>query len=179
MTDSAALPHAPPEPPRCSDVARLAPGFQWRLGLVLRDANRALVKAGSLFRFDVFETARSDERQKWLFGSGRTYRGEWLTNAQDAEHGWHFFGLAADCVPRPLHADGTLGDFTWDVGQSVWQALFDAATNNGCTTGLHWTSVDADHVQPSGIRTSPSPLSRSLYATGGLPAVWDATGMAK
>lgn len=179
MTDSSALPPAPPEPPRCSDVGQLAPGFQWRMGLVLKDANARLVALRLPYQFDVFETTRSNERQEWLFGSGRTYRGEWLTNAQDAEHGWHFFGLGADTVPRPLHADGSLGDFTWDVGQSVWQILFNAATNNGCTTGLYWTHADMDHVQPAGIRVSPSPLSRDAYATGGLPAVWAATGMAK
>ena len=182
MTDSAAsgvLPAPPPEPPRCSDVSQLAPGFQWRLGLTLKDANARLQKAGVPYRFGVFETTRSDERQQWLFGSGRTYRGAWLTNVQSAEYGWHFFGEAADCVPRPLHADGSLGDFTWDVPQSVWQTLFDAATANGCTTGLHWRSEDEDHVQPSGVRTSPSALSRQLYASRGLEAVWEATGMLK
>lgn len=173
------LPPAPPEPQRCSDVGQLAPGFQWRLGLVLKDANARLAKAGAPYRFDVFETVRTNERQEWLFGSGRTYRGSWLTNASTAEYGWHFFGLGADCVPRPVLADGSLGDFTWDVPQSVWQTLHDAANANGCTTGLNWTSIDADHVQPSGIRISPSALSRSLYASGGLQAVWAATGMTK
>lgn len=173
------LPPRPPEPPRSSDVTQLAPGFQWRLGLVLKDANARCVALGLGYRFELFEGVRTDERQEWLFGSGRTYEGPWLTNAQTAERGWHFFAMAGDCVPRRIAADGTLGDFTWDGPAQLWQILHAAATANGCTTGLNWLHVDADHVQPSGVRVSPSALSRQLYASGGLDAVWAATGIAK
>ena len=177
-TVASTLPPPLPEPPRDADISKLAPGFLWRLNRTLADANTKLHDLGYAYRFEVFEAVRSDERQKWLFGSGRTYQGAWLTNVQSAQYGWHFFGLAADCVPRPVLADGSLGDFTWDVRAGVWTILYDAATNNGCTTGLHWQSVDEDHVQPAGVRESPSHLSREAYASGGLPAVWAATGMA-
>jgi|GEM_PF-1493609 len=179
MTDSAILPPAPPEPPRNSYLSVLAPGFLWRLNRTLADANTKLHDLGYAFRFGVFETIRSDARQQWLFGSGRTYAGRWLTNAQSAQYSWHGFALAADCVPRPLTADGSLGDWTWDVRAGIWTILFDAATNNGCTTGLHWPSPneDMDHIQPAGVRVSPSHLSRDAYASGGLSAVWEATGM--
>lgn len=184
MTDSVTtpavvLPPAPPEPARSSDLSKLAPGFLWRLNRTLADANTKLHDLGYAFRFGVFEAVRSDERQKWLFASGRTYRGGWKTNVQSALYGWHFFGEAADCVPRPVLADGTLGDWTWNVRAGTWTILFDAATANGCTTGLHWHNEDAPHVQPAGVRESPSRLSREAYASGGLPAVWEATGMTK
>jgi len=176
---SATLPAAPPEPPRDADISKLSPGFLWRLNRTLAAANTQLHDLGYKYRFQVFEAVRSDARQQWLFGSGRTYRGPWLTNAESAQYSWHFFGNASDIVPRPILADGTLGDWTWDVRAGIWVVLYDAATANGCTTGLHWTDEDACHVQPAGVRISPSVRSRELYQAGGLPAVWTATGMAK
>jgi hypothetical protein len=167
----------PPEPPIQRNVAELAPGFQWRLGLVLKDANDRLAALNLKYRFEVFEGLRTNERQEWLYNSGRTYEGPWLTNAASAEESWHFFGLGADCVPRPILADGSLGDFTWDVPQAIWTTLYNAAQANGCTTGLHWPHTDMDHVQPAGVRISPSMIARSLYKTGGLEAVWKATAM--
>ena len=166
----------PPEPARCSDEHTLAPGFQILVRKVIAAANVKLAERGYHFQFQSFECARSGARQHWLFGSGRTYAGPWLTNSDSCFTSWHGFGLADDVVPRAVHTDGSFGDFTWDVPAGVWAVLYEAATENGCTTGLHWHSQDDDHVQPANVKVSPSDNARELFANGGLPAVWAACG---
>lgn len=162
----------PPEPRRDADPTHLAPWFAAKLTRVIDRANVQLAVHSYLFRFALFEGWRSNERQQWLYGSSRTYRGRWLTNAQSCFKSWHGFGLASDVVPRVLLADGSLGDFTWDVPAGVWAILYDAAVAEGCTTGLHWHSVDEDHVQPDNVKTTPSPAALAYYHTGGLAEVW-------
>lgn len=81
----------PKEPPRNNDITSLWDPFQQRIEKLLA----ALKKRG----FDpiVFEALRSEERQKWLYGYGRTHhRGQkpktWTLNSR------HLVGKAVDII---------------------------------------------------------------------------------
>lgn len=167
------LPPAPPEPPRQAGLDLIAPWFQELLMRTITRGNELLEAHGYYYRFQPFETRRTDARQRWLYGASRTYRGGWLTNASSCYASWHGYGLAADVVPRILHSDGSAGDFTWDIPPGVWALLHQAASEHGCTTGLHWHSQDADHVQPANIRISPSIIALNTMHRGGVEAVWE------
>lgn len=158
------LPKAPPEPKRNNDYAALAPNFAACLHLIYAD----MVKAG--MNAALFEGRRTNQRQIWLYGSGRSYRGGWLTNASTAEHSWHYYGLAGDT------AFLIKGDWSWEVKDSWWAKLQEIAKKYECITGRSWHSADAPHIQPANLKQSPSPLAIRLYAQGGVEAVWKATG---
>lgn len=150
----------PPEPKRVDSLLPLAPKFRAAVEAIVADMHAAG------FKVRVFETLRTNERQEFLHGFGRLYddgRGP-VTKAKTAEHGWHFFGLAADLVED----DGT----PWLAPQAFWQALGAAAELHDCTWGGRWTIVDLPHVQFGTLRTSPSPRAMQLYEQGGFEAVW-------
>lgn len=176
------LPPAPAEPPRDNNPDHLAPWFRGMIYNVVAAANQLLDAHGyDNLQFDMFEGLRSNERQEWLYGSGRTYRGAWCTNAATNAKSWHGFGLAADIVPRPVIISSqwgggkTLGDFTWDCDAGVWALLNQAALANGCITGIHWHSVDEPHVQPACVPVTPTDEMRSVRDTKSLADVWDLT----
>lgn len=157
------LPLPPPEVPRISSLVGLAPKFRQAVEAILADVDRERV----------FETLRSDERQRFLYGFGREYddagapRGP-VTKARTAMGGWHFYGLAVDIVED----DAT----PWIAPNAFWQSLGLAAERHGCKWGGRWKRVDLPHVQWGRCRKSPSQRSVELYRTGGLEAVWRAVG---
>lgn len=156
------LPLPPPEVPRVSRLDGLAPRFRTAIEAILLDIEKERV----------FETLRTDERQRFLYGFGRDYddptpRGP-VTKAQTAMGGWHFYGLAVDIVEN----DAT----PWVAPVAFWQSLGLAAERHGCKWGGRWPRVDLPHVQWGGCRVSPSRRARDLYTSGGREAVWAEVG---
>ena len=150
----------PPEPPRETSLDGCAPKFSAQIESVLDD----LAEQG----FDpvVYESLRTQERQRWLHGFGRDYddgRGI-VTNVEDAQVGWHFFGLATDIISKSRG---------WD-----WPEFFDALAksyiSHRLTAGASWQMRDMPHGQWGKCRNSPSEISRQLYIHGGVRAVWEA-----
>ena len=154
----------PAEPPRIAQLETCAPAFAEAVKSVL-----AAMYGAGWYGF-VFESMRTDERQRWLYGFGREWddgRGN-VTNVPSAKTGWHFYGLAADIVQD----DKT----PWNAPPAFWRTLGDAAEAHGLKWGGRWKRVDLPHVQWGKCRVSPSPRARMLYETGGLHAVWQEVG---
>lgn len=154
------LPKPPAEVPVISRVNALAPKMQ--------DAVLAIVKemADAGHNAKVFETLRTEERQAFLYGFGRTYddgRGT-VTKVEDAWKGWHAFGLAVDIVQNDKSP--------WDAPQSFWQALGKLAEKHNLTWGGRWKFLDLPHSQWGGAPTSPTALDRALAKESGIEAVW-------
>lgn len=157
------LPKPPTEIPRIFSLAGLAPGFRRAIEAVLIEMQKERV----------FETLRTDERQRFLYGFGREYddpihpRGR-VTDAKTAMLSWHFFGLAVDIVED----DAT----PWVAPNSFWQSLGLAYEKHDCKWGGRWDRVDLPHGYWAKCRRTPSQKSRDLYARGGLKAVWEEVG---
>lgn len=165
------LPRAPKEVPLDRSTDQLAPAFR-----------AALFKVVALLRDDghdptIIETLRTQERQSFLYGFGRLYddgRGI-VTNSQDADESWHFYGLAADIVSR-VHL--------WSAPPAFWAALGKHARAHGLTWGGDWNGngvrderfIDVPHVQWGRCRLSPSPRAARLWADGGPLALWAEVG---
>lgn len=119
------------EPSRYSGVDRLSPEFGYRLGRLMQwMCERGL-------RPKVFETWRSRERQRWLWGYGRTH------HVGHPEVTWtkesrHEKGLAADVI------DEQRG---WSSG-----AFFDRLSEGAAKFGLETLPHDRGHVQMAGRR---------------------------
>ena len=118
------LPAAPAEVPVQSDTSLLAPFFREAVERVVAD-----MKAWG-YTPQIFETMRTNERQAFLYGFGRTYddgRGV-VTHSQSADDTWHGYGLAVDiiCARRK-----------WDVGPHFWNVLGTSArsTTKASRTG--------------------------------------------
>jgi peptidoglycan L-alanyl-D-glutamate endopeptidase CwlK len=143
------------------DLAALAPRFRAAVEAALAECRAAGLDA------IVYEARRSNERQEWLYAQGRTRPGERVTNAKDAMHGWHFFGLAVDVISRSME---------WDAPADWWQRMGAIFERHGCDWGGRWTTPDLPHVQWGTLKPSPSDRARELYVTDGLGAVWREVG---
>lgn len=166
----------PPEPPAIDSLDGLAPQFRAKVETVL-DGLRARGWAGAC----LLESRRTDERQIWLYGFGRSYdddRGI-VTNVASALTGWHFYGLAVDFGLKSRN--GAPAKFFADVFELVEQV--------GLTSGADWNHngvpdaqepgkhfCDGPHAQwwVEGMHVNPSANAIALYESGGLPAVWAA-----
>ena len=165
MANAVTLPPPPPEIPRLSAVEHLAPRFRAALLQVLDELRT------EHWPPLVFETLRTDARQAYLWGFGRTYsdgRGI-VTYSRDADETWHGFGLAADVVHARAY---------WQAPHEFWTALGAAARRCGLTWGGDWPGfTDRPHLQwGAPTRRSPSPRAARLRESGGLPAVWAEVG---
>lgn len=155
----------PPEVPVERSLAVCAPLFRDAVEQMLRE-----LEATHDYQFLGFETLRTPERQRFLYGFGRDYddgRG-CVTNAQTSLYSWHGYGLAIDVVEK----DAT----PWNVPVGFWTALGECAEKHGLDWGGRWRKPDLPHVQWGKCRTSPSVRARKLYAAGGLEAVWRECG---
>ena len=153
----------PPEVPVERSLAVCAPRFREAVEAMLRE-----LEAQDTYQFLRFETLRTPERQAYLFGFGREYddgRGR-VTNARTSLYSWHGFGLAIDVVEK----DAT----PWDAPAGFWTTLGECAERHGLDWGGRWKRPDLPHIQFGKCRPSPSARSRTLYAAGGLEAVWRA-----
>jgi hypothetical protein len=114
----------------------------------------------------VFETLRTEDRQRFLYGFGRTYddgRGK-VTNARTHLKSWHGFGLAADVVEK----DAT----PWAAPVTFWNTMGEAAEACGLAWGGRWSKPDLPHVYWGKCPATPTEADRTLYVTEGIEAVW-------
>jgi hypothetical protein len=165
----------PREVPVTRSLDVLAPKFRAALELVLAD-----MRAAGHTPL-VVETLRTDERQRFLYGFGRTYddgRGR-VTFSQSASETWHGYGLAADVV---------CADRRWGATDAFWADLGRFARARGLRWGADWdhdgetadeSFTDRPHLQwGPPMRRSPSPRALELRQRGGLVAVWKEVGAA-
>jgi peptidoglycan L-alanyl-D-glutamate endopeptidase CwlK len=154
----------PAEVPVTRDLHVLAPKFRSAIERVL-DTMRGLGHNPI-----VFETLRTHDRQRFLFGFGREYddgRGI-VTHSSDADETWHGYGLAVDIV---------CGTKYWNASGEFWAALGRACEREGLEWGGWWQFLDRPHIQwGKPMRRSPSPRAGRLLASGGPPAVWREVG---
>jgi len=162
------LPAPPAEIPVDRSLEHLAPRFKAAVLRVLARMER--------FGHDpmVYESVRTDARQRYLHGFGREYddgRGI-VTHSHDADESWHKFGLAVDVISKSMG---------WSAPARFWVDLEKSAEAEGLTSGRDWdrndatreTFVDSPHLQwGPPMRRSPSPRAARLFETGGLQAVW-------
>lgn len=155
-----ALPLPPAEVPVIRSLDVLAPKFRLAVDRTLH----ALALQGRAAT--VSETLRTDARQAFLYGFGRTYddgRGI-VTNARTVDTTWHGYGLAVDVI-----ASGA----GWNAPAAFWTALGAAAEAEGLTWGGRWDGLpDRPHLQWGQCRRSPSVTAVKLKRAGGLEAVW-------
>jgi len=117
----------------------------------------------------VTQGLRTMAEQEALYAQGRTTVGAVVTNAA-AGTSWHNFGLAVDVVPlTPQGPD-------WDIGHPVWTRIVAVGTALGMVAGAQWrTFPDWPHFQFTGrFPTTPNDEARTILATGGVNAVWEA-----
>lgn len=169
------LPAPPAEVPVERSMLGLAPQFRAAIERVLdrmrADGHDPLV----------FETLRTDERQAFIYGFGRTWddgRGV-VTHSESAADTWHGYGLAVDIVCNRTY---------WNASRQFWLSLGVAVRSEGLVWGADWNGngrtdderfVDRPHVQwGNGMRRSPSSNAQRLMASGGYQAVWHAVGAA-
>lgn len=155
------LPPPPPEVPASSDLLQLAPVFSAKVFAILNAMQRRGLDP------IVCEAFRSDERATFLAGFGRDYddgRGI-VTNALDAKHTWHRYGLAVDIISKKKQ---------WDAPSEFWNALGVAARAEGMTWGGDWHHKDLPHVQWHCERmpVSPTDLDWALLQSRGFEGVW-------
>lgn len=153
--------------PRNNSIGCLAPKFREKLAKVIAEMK------SEGYSPVIYETCRTNERQRFLYGFGREYddgRGK-VTNSKNHEHTWHGFGLAVDIV------DGEDG---WDAPDDFWNSLERACDKCGLFWGGDWPTLrDLPHVQWGlPMRRSPSPNAAKLFAKGGNEAVWKDVGAA-
>jgi peptidoglycan L-alanyl-D-glutamate endopeptidase CwlK len=120
----------------------------------------------------VTQGLRSFEAQNTLYQQGRTTSGEVVTNAP-AGHSWHEFGLAVDVVPMDPLPD-------WNIAHPVWHQIVTTGESVGLYSGDEFSSIkDEPHFQLTGrFGVSPNDEVRTIYANGGMEAVWREAGLA-
>lgn len=145
----------------------------------MRAAVEAALKECNDERLDavVYESHRSEELQAiyWARGRKQDENGTWhvvdpdavVTHAQTAKQGWHFFWLGVDVISASKR---------WNVTQSWRDQVTAIFKRHGLDAGADWPHPDAPHYQWGECRISPSDRARSLYASGGVEAVWRAVG---
>ena len=117
----------------------------------------------------VTQGLRTMAEQEALYAQGRTTAGAIVTNAS-AGSSWHNFGLAVDVVPlTPQGPD-------WNIAHPVWNRIVAVGSGLGLVAGGEWrTFPDWPHFQLTGrFPVSPNDEARTIFATGGLDAVWEA-----
>lgn len=133
------------------DVGLLHPKLSASAISLRQDLIRAYESGRTEFRFEIFETFRSPERQRYLVGRKTSKAGPW----QSA----HQFGLAVDFVPFLTQAEGeALGvkaGWYWPpITDICWKFLQQRAQQFGLDRPYSW---DGPHVEP--------PLFRQLMNT--------------
>lgn len=114
------------------DLELLAPREYPKFVMLYNTMQRLFREKKTRSKFEVFETYRTPQRQRYLFKLP-----ERVTKA-DAFESAHNFGLAADFVPRD--PDGT---WSWDANED-WDLLEVMAKQSGLSAPLKW---DRPHVQ--------------------------------
>lgn len=131
----------------CNSLSVLPPGMRAQVECTL-----GRLKAGGWDPM-VFETYRSDERQKYLYSYGRTRPGSKVTNAKDAITTVHHYRLAVDIIHR------TKG---WDHPKFFhWLGIH--AESCGLVSGAFWRKFpDRPHAQFGAWDGAPPAWARAL-----------------
>ncbi len=142
-----------------SSLDGLAPQMRYAVQEVLHDIPNA----------KVYESIRSNELQAIYWARGRTVipPDKTVTNVENAEYGWHLYGLAVDIIHTTLE---------WDAPDSWFQWLGSIGKSYGLDWGGDWHSKDLPHLQWGKCKPTPSDEARRLLHEGGVEAVWDAVG---
>src|SRR3990167_8385956 len=128
------------EPPRNAEMGDLHPTFRAKAYKLQQQC------ADEGLPFRLFEGFRSEERQAWLYASGRTRKGPIITKAAPG-FSYHQYGLAGDWV---LYINGK---WSWDTSRknmAKWQRLQEI----GVELGLEPLSWELPHLQLAGLRIS-------------------------
>jgi len=87
----------------------------------------------------VFETYRSDRRQRYLYSYGRTRPGAKVTNVATAQMGFHYWTLGADVIDAKK---------LWNANPKFWYWLGQHANACGLVAGAFWKRFpDQPHIQ--------------------------------
>lgn len=131
----------------CNSLAVLPPGMRAQV-----DCTMDKLKAGGWDAI-VYETYRSDERQRFLYSYGRTRPGPKVTNAKDASTTVHHYRLAVDIIHR------TRG---WDHPRFFkWVGIH--AESCGLVAGAFWKRFpDQPHAQFGAWDGAPPAWARAL-----------------
>jgi hypothetical protein len=141
----------------------LAPKFRERLEAAVADATHAGLDP------IVFETCRTDELARLYFAHG-------VSQAPNALHTWHHYGLAADVISKARGWDVYPGPAGSGGDRAYVELLVKIFKAHSLDWGGDWHSFrDFPHWQFGGIR--PSPLEApTILATRGIRAVWETVG---
>ncbi len=112
----------------------------------------------------VTQGLRTAAEQNALYDQGRTLPGRIVTNAQGYDS-WHVLGCAVDVAPM----DDGIPD--WNPDHPAWARIVAVGESLGLQSGSAWH--DDPHFELTGKYPPDPPMDvKTLYATGGLPAVW-------
>ncbi len=168
------LPLPPPEVPRETSLDGLMPEFQSKVVQLF-----ALLRADG-FNPIVGETLRTNARQEFLYGFGRTWDDgrRIVTHSRTGERTWHFYGCAIDIW------DGDNPRAPYNIPRAMAEAISRHCLTLGLTHGADWNRngdltdesfADWPHVQVGPpARRSPSDAAARLKRAGGNEAVWRA-----
>lgn len=117
----------------------------------------------------VYETYRSRRLQEEYYRRGRTVipPPKPVTNAKSNLFSWHGYGLAVDVIHRVK---------LWGPGDAWFARVAAVFKAHDCKWGGDWKARDLPHFQWGRCKPSPSDTARSLMATRGVVAVWEAVG---
>lgn len=112
----------------CNDLRVLPVGVRQQVDCVLQ----RLEHGG--WSYKVYETYRSDRRQRWLYAQGRTRPGPRVTNVATAQTGNHYWGLGIDIIhgtklwnhPRFFYWLGQHYEACGMVAGAFWKSFPDA-----------------------------------------------------
>lgn len=165
--------------PEINELKLLAPRMQSVVNelLALRAERfhdgRAENDEDSLIR--VFETFRTDRRQKHIYGFGREYddgRGI-VTKSYDASWSWHGYGLAIDCIHPKLK---------WAAPKRWWTILAEDYAHVGLYPGAAFKTIpDSPHAQwylKGKVPLSPTAQDRADQRAKRIEDVWKRYGAA-
>jgi len=133
---------------------------------------RAMIEllAHSGIQILITQGLRTWDEQDALYAKGRTAApigNKYIVTKAKGGQSYHNFGLAVDIVVLDA-----IGKMDWDVNHPGWAAASKAGKSLGLEWGGDWTGFkDLPHYQfTNGLALDPC---RTLYASGGLAAVWD------
>jgi peptidoglycan LD-endopeptidase CwlK len=153
----------PAKPTR--DLKLLAPKFRAAVDAAIAECNAEPNRLNAI----VYETWRSPALQALYYQRGRTITPpfEPVTNAWSNLESWHGYGLAVDVIHATRH---------WAAGGEWFLKVARIFRKHGCSWGGYWDRPDLPHFQWAPCRVSPSAKARTLFARGGLEAVWKEVG---
>jgi peptidoglycan LD-endopeptidase CwlK len=115
---------------------------------------------------EITQGLRTVAEQNALYAEGRTSPGRIVTNAKGTES-WHVLGCAVDVAPF----DNGIPD--WNSRHPAWNRIVEVGESLGLASGISYK--DEPHFELTGKYPPDPPQEvKDLYASGGLPAVWEA-----